>query len=339
MSVVIVGAGLAGLAAARALERRGCAVTVFEARSRVGGRVWTLRDGFGRMHAEAGGELIDEEQQEIRRLASELGLRESRILRGGFFHYRLGRNRRRRMRAASTGWEQTGWALESVVRGYKLNGKELDGPIAAVIARQSIADWLDHLINERSKNQSQPFDITDVSATARMMRGFFVADPEELSLLAYVEQFASGSDPANRAMCRLRDGNDRLTEGLARALHARVHLDHVVRRIAQAEQRVRVTIETPAGQRTEVDGDNVIVTAPAPLAAEIEFDPALPAAQREALARLKYGRATKTLLQFDSHPWRRSGRPRACATDLDVGRGVRAPAPPLADRCRRAAGT
>lgn len=41
--------------------------------------------------------------------------------------------------------------------------------------------------------------------------------------------------------------------------------------------------------------------------------------QREVFTRLRYGRATKTLLQFDHHPWRRRGRPRACATDLDLG--------------------
>src|SRR5438034_10840064 len=111
MSVVIVGAGLAGLAAARALERRGCAVTVFEARSRVGGRVWTLRDGFGGMHAEAGGEFIDDDQEEIRALAKELGLREVRVLRGGFAHYRLGDDGRRRMRSSSAGWRETERAI------------------------------------------------------------------------------------------------------------------------------------------------------------------------------------------------------------------------------------
>jgi monoamine oxidase len=79
------------------MQGRGCIVTVFEARERIGGRVWTLRDGFGGMHGEAGGELIDAGQAEIRNLARQLGLSESRILRGGFAHYRLGNNGQRRM--------------------------------------------------------------------------------------------------------------------------------------------------------------------------------------------------------------------------------------------------
>jgi monoamine oxidase len=56
-----------------------------------------------------------------------------------------------------------------------------NGPIAATIASRSIASWLDEV--EAT---------TDVRATANVMRGFFVADPEELSLLVYVEQFAAG---------------------------------------------------------------------------------------------------------------------------------------------------
>ena len=54
ISVLIVGAGLAGLVAARELERRGYRVIVIEARERIGGRVWTIRDGF-RRHARRGG--------------------------------------------------------------------------------------------------------------------------------------------------------------------------------------------------------------------------------------------------------------------------------------------
>ena len=75
VSAIVAGAGLAGLAAARELEARGAAVTVIEARGRVGGRVWTLRDQFAaRQHAEAGGDLIEAEQTHVPDLAKALGL-------------------------------------------------------------------------------------------------------------------------------------------------------------------------------------------------------------------------------------------------------------------------
>ena len=60
VTVIVAGAGLAGLSAARELEARGASTIVIEARDRVGGRVWTMRDGFaGRQHAEAGADLIE----------------------------------------------------------------------------------------------------------------------------------------------------------------------------------------------------------------------------------------------------------------------------------------
>ena len=75
------------------------------------------------------------------------------------------------MRSPSSGWRQTGLALEPLIHAYKLNGEQWNGPIATKIAAYSVASWLD-------KFNATP----DVRATARLMRGFFVADPEELSL-------------------------------------------------------------------------------------------------------------------------------------------------------------
>src|SRR5206468_389937 len=60
VSVLVAGAGLAGLAAARDLADAGATLTVVDARDRVGGRVWTIHDGFAdRQHAEGGGDLIE----------------------------------------------------------------------------------------------------------------------------------------------------------------------------------------------------------------------------------------------------------------------------------------
>jgi monoamine oxidase len=105
-------------------------VTLFEARNRIGGRVWTIRGKFGAMHGEAGGELIDEDQREIRDLARELGLSEQRILRSGFLHYRLGPDGERRIRSAKSGWQATEKALEHLIEAFKINEQEWEGPIA-----------------------------------------------------------------------------------------------------------------------------------------------------------------------------------------------------------------
>src|SRR6185437_8984413 len=84
-SVIVIGAGLAGLSAAVQLRKDGARVTVVEARDRVGGRVLTIRDVFvNDQHAEAGGDFIDQGQEDIRQLADKYGLTVRTILREGF---------------------------------------------------------------------------------------------------------------------------------------------------------------------------------------------------------------------------------------------------------------
>jgi monoamine oxidase len=307
-SVLVAGAGLAGLAAARDLADKGAEVTVIEARDRIGGRVWTVRDGFAsQQHGEAGGDMIDEGHTEIRQLADELGLPLTRILRDGFSAVRPdGRGRPRIVHAgAERGWTRIEHALQPLTRRYKLAEQRWDSPIVAALGKKTVADWLDEIKADDDLRQS-----------AIGLRGFFLADPEELSLLALVDQFASDESPGR--MYRIEGGNDRLARALAAPLGGRLRLRTELVAVSQRGRTVRASVRHGAGTST-ISCDYLLLALPPPLLRRIPMTPGLPQPQHEAIARLPFGRATKTLLQFPRRFWRKLGRGRAFGSPLPFG--------------------
>ena len=310
-SVLVAGAGLAGLSAARDLTSLGAEVTVVDARDRVGGRVWTIRDGFAeRQHAEAGGDMIDEEQHEIRELAADLGLKLTRILRGGFGYVRTDGSGKPKIvpRDGSRGWMRLAKELNGLVRPYRLAEHRWDSPITAGLARQSVAAWLD-----RAKADAE------LRATATGLRGFFLADPEELSLIALIDQFAADDEsPLPGPMYRIEGGNDRLAAALAAPLGDRLHLNTDVVAVSHRGRNVRVSVKNGRAL-SQINCDYAVLALPATTLRRIPFMPSLPAQQHDAVANLKYGRATKTLLQFSKRFWRVPGRPRAFGSPLPFG--------------------
>ena len=310
VSVLVAGAGLAGLAAARDLAALGANVIVIESRDRVGGRVWTIRDGFvEHQHAEAGGDMIDGAQHAIRELAAEVGLTLTRILRSGFGYVRVANGGKPRIvsRSAGRGWERLAHALAGLTTVYRRTEQRWDSPITAGIAARSVAAWLD---------QTGADD--ELRATAAGLRGFFIADPDELSLLALVDQFADANSPAAGGMYRIEGGNDRLAAALAAPLGANLHLGTELIALSHRGKTVRATVKSRRTQ-SQITCDYAVVTLPAVLLRRIPISPALPAQQHDAIARLKYGRVTKTLLQFSTRFWRVPTRPRAFGSPLPFG--------------------
>jgi len=310
VSVLVAGAGLAGLTAAFDLHEMGAAVTVVEARDRVGGRVWTIRDGFtDRQHAEAGGDMIDEAQTEIRDLATSLGLTLTRILRDGFGYVRNDKSGQPKIvsRTAHHGWERLAKELAPLIRRYRLAEQRWDSPIANDIARRSVSQWLD---DEHADD--------DLRAMATGLRGFFLADPEELSLLALVDQFASSDQPGPGHLYRIEGGNDRLPAALAAKLGDRVKLGAEVVALSVRGRAVHASVRHGRNVATLVN-DYIVLALPASTLRRVPIVPALPPHQHQAISTLRYGRGTKTLLQFDRRFWRAAGRPRAFGSPLPYG--------------------
>ena len=181
---MVAGAGMAGLSAAYTLEKDGADVFVVEARDRVGGRVWTIRDGFEHgQHAEAGADLIEAEQTEVLELAKRAWAEDL----DGFFvadsattgrtptaGRRCSRRRRRSNDSAS--------CSSPLVEEYKLNEERWDGAIAERLGthvRRGVARSARIAKDEWLKQR------------VRALRGLFLADPERLSLLMLVEFFAT----------------------------------------------------------------------------------------------------------------------------------------------------
>ena len=305
--MLVAGAGMAGLTAARALERRGAQVTVVEARDRVGGRVWTIRDGFARgQHAEAGGDLIEEDHDATFDLARELDLHPVRILRRGFGFYGASARGPMAIQNIAQGFKAMAEPLRQWIADYVHSEQRWDGAVARHLGRVSVAEWLDA---ERAPDW--------VKGRFRGLRGLFLADPEDLSLLALVDFFAGGS-PGAGEMFRIREGNDALATGIVRELRQPPILLTQLERVQQTAAGILATIDGPSGQ-SEIAADFLVVAVPASLLWSIDFDPALPDAQREAFARLRTGCATRVLVQFDRRFWVKGTQPRAFGSDQDYG--------------------
>jgi monoamine oxidase len=307
--VAVIGGGLAGLAAARELSKQQAIVQVIEARSRVGGRVWTLRDdSFSTEPIELGGEFIDGSHKPMRDLARECGLELTRVLRDGFGMALDVNGRLRIHNVQKSIWRGFRRALANDVEAFEETGCDWNSTIAAALARHSLDDLL------RARRAS-----ADVRAMAAALRGFFVADSDVLSALVGVELAMEDIDPGHVSHFRVKGGNDLLVNALARGKNMMFAFERTVKRIQQTDTEVRITMTEPHGRLETVRAHYVVVTVPPPILRMWSLSPPLPAEQRRAMETLSYGLATKAQLRFDTRWWRRAGRPRAWGTNLPVG--------------------
>jgi monoamine oxidase len=322
--VVVVGAGLAGLVAAREIARAGRLVAVLEARGRVGGRMFDRRIAGGEV-IDLGAEFIGPTQNRIRALVDELGIET-------FPSPTAGRNVSyaggRRTTYLDTGFTGTAPPDPSLLVDLLLVIPRLDSmalkiPVdaphtaagAAQLDSQSLESWL-----RRSSTGGKRF--MDLATVA--VRTIFGADPRELSLLFTLFYIAASGDErtpgtfernfntrSGAQQDRIDGGTQQIAERLARELGRRVVRDAPVRRIVAGRGFVDVVSDRYVNRAR-----HVVVALPPALAGRIQYEPALPALRDGLTQRMPQGHLVKIQAIYERPFWRDDGLNGSSISDI-----------------------
>lgn len=314
VDVVVVGAGFAGLTAARKLRHAGHSVAVLEARERVGGRVWNHDLGGGAV-TERGGTFAGPTQDRVLALARELGVRKFNTYDKGDNVYVVDGKRSTYSDTGITGTAppdpQILGQLATVVAELDEMSKTV--PVDAPWKAPNAAKW-DGMTLETFLDSHNPTKrFSDLVAAST--RPIFGAEPRELSLLFvlfYVAASGNEKHPGTfernfdtrggAQMWRFVGGSQKIALEMADQLGPRVLLGSPVRSIVHG--RGGVTVRT---DRATFRGKRVIVAVPPTLAGRIEYDPILPFDRDQLTQRYGQGTLTKVTAVYDRPFWRDAG--------------------------------
>ncbi|MEV6150071.1 FAD-dependent oxidoreductase [Nonomuraea sp. NPDC052129] len=299
MSVVVVGAGLAGLTAATDLAAGGVEVTVLEARERVGGRTHGIEVAPG-VWVDAGAAYLGDRHTALIALLAELDLKTTPTTMTGASRFALGGEGQTRagrfppLSAVALG--ELFDALDELDRGVRADAPWLSAGATRLDALTA-AEWAREHLRHPDARLFFPLFLGEMMA----------ADPADVSVLhmafylrsgggiRYLNAFAGGAQED-----RIDGGAHQVCRRLAAGLGDRVRLGEPVRAIHQDDDGVTVVAATGS-----VRAQAVVVAVPPTLADAIDHRPGLPATRSGE--RTAPGCAVKVHLVYPTPAWREQG--------------------------------
>ncbi len=318
--VAVIGAGIAGLVAAYEIQKRGGEPIVLEARTRVGGRAWTLRQGDRISHIDeddqtvefspglylnAGPARIPSHHDQYLGLTRELGVPLEVLVNASRTAYLLdpaqaGTTGRLRLRQAANDLRGHFSALlEQALRSGALD-QQLDAAIRTKLV--AFLKLYGDLADDGSYRGSQRSGLAQVPGAT--IEQAIAAPPISLDALLANSQLAMILFDENvlmqPAMFQPVGGMDRLPVAIAKALHNPVRLGAEVREIRRDNAGVRIVYrDAHSGAVAALNADRAIITTPLPILARTPNDFSLPV--RQAIARIHYSDSIK--IGFESPPF------------------------------------
>jgi len=292
--IVVVGAGLAGLTTAYRLHQHGWDVEVYEARNRVGGRVFTVQVGDSLAELGAVNILDGGEAHNLRQLIQELGLETEgyiRFLSLKYFDGQTVRNVDKRL-------SNLGFSQEEIMAKLQ----------AAARSAANMQEVLDALV----KADDPIYTILKVHLAAyegaplHKLSTFYIKTLYHLLLggLSSVHPGSSGEESKIEFQF-VKGGNSLITESLAEALQGRVHCQQPLKSIEKTKSgRYKLNF----GAKESVEADIVILAIPCKVYDDIEFeDSVIPDERLKVIRQVEYGTNAKIL--FPVSPYNTQGKP------------------------------
>jgi monoamine oxidase len=301
-SIAIIGAGIAGLNAAYRLKKAGFAATVYEARSRIGGRMLSADMGNGLM-VDLGAELINTDHTDMRALAKEFGIR--LFNRAEDVKDLLYPKEAYYFNGVSVSESELAHDLRLIAAQITADAALLDQDwetYAPQFDALSVADYL--ALHADKINKPYIFELFQ-----NVTRTEFGVEPHESSAIQLILVLPSINGQTvdllsySDEVYSVVGGSALITNALGAKLAGQIHLGMKLTEIKKQDSKFRLTF----ANKSTVDADIVIVAIPFPVLSGVAINAPLPKLLRRFINEAKLGSNEKVLGGFRSRFWRQAG--------------------------------